>query len=70
MRRNTYAIFANGLTAKISKKVKVGQTVRAFQRSYFDKKVKCYFTSTVIGKTDYVYPTAILTTRPESEIFE
>lgn len=65
-----YALFANGLVAEVSDENKIGDEVRAFQTSYFDENEKCFFTSTIIELMDYVYPTAIQTTRTESPLFE
>jgi len=65
-----YALFANGLVAEVSEDSKVGDKVRAFQTSYFDENEKCFFTSEILELTDWVYPTAIQTTRKESPLFE
>jgi hypothetical protein len=65
-----YATFANGLTASVSDSIKVGDRVRTFQTSYFNQLKKCFFTSTVIEISDWVYPTAIQTTNEDSPLFE
>ena len=65
-----YALFANGLVAKVSEGCKVGDKVRAFQTSYFDEAKKCFFTSEVIELMSWVYPTATQTTKTESPLFE
>lgn len=64
-----YALFSNGLIAKVPESTKAGQKIRAFKTSFFDNK-KCFFTSTVIELLDWVYPTATQTTTPDSPLFE
>ena len=65
-----FALFENGLTAKVSKDCKVGDKVRAFQTSYFNENEKCFFTSKIVELIEWVYPTATQTTRTESPLFE
>ena len=65
-----YAFFENGLYAEVPEGTLVGDRVRAFQVSYFDEDVKCYFTSKVLELTDWVYPAALETTNTSSPLFE